>query len=107
MQVTIELTPQQGEHLQQTAQAEGLDLATLVQRLVTEHVPTTPASPPDSSSSTISEKNKAAIAMLQSWIAEGLTADPEEVRQAEAEVEELKRNLNANRAATGERPVFR
>ena len=52
-------------------------------------------------------KNKPAIDLLQSWMREDVTDDPEKIRRAEEEVEELKRNLNANRAATGERLVCR
>src|SRR5688500_9434857 len=85
MRLTIELTPGQEEQLQHAAQAEGLDLATLAQKLVTEHLPAVPVTSPDSSSPVISEKNRAAIAMLQAWIAEDATDDPEEIRRAEEE----------------------
>ena len=54
----------------------------------------------------LDEKAKAAIALLDSWIAEGMNADPETKRQAEEELAEFKRNMNANRAATGERLVY-
>ena len=48
-------------------------------------------------------ENAASIALLKSWLAEDATDDPEEIRQAEEELREFKRNMNANRAATGER----
>ena len=48
----------------------------------------------------------AAIALLQSWLENERTDDPEEIRKAEEELEEFKRNMNANRAATGERLLF-
>ncbi len=54
----------------------------------------------------LDEKTKAAIAFLEARIAEGLAADPDTKRQAEEELAEFKRNMNANRAATGERPVY-
>jgi hypothetical protein len=47
-------------------------------------------------------KAAASIALLKSWIAQAPT-DPEEIRQAEEELLEFQRNMNANRAATGER----
>jgi hypothetical protein len=47
-------------------------------------------------------KAVASIALLKSWIAQAPT-DPEEIREAEKELREFKRNMNANRAATGER----
>ncbi len=48
------------------------------------------------------QKKEVAISLLEKWIAEAPT-DPEEIRQAELELEEFKQNLNANRAATEER----
>ena len=51
-------------------------------------------------------KAAAAIAWLNQRIAEDATDDPEEIREADEEVAELKRNLNANRAATGETLVM-
>lgn len=54
----------------------------------------------------IDAKNAAAIAILQSWLEVDATDNPEQIRQAGLELDELKRNLNANRAATGERLVF-
>ncbi len=54
----------------------------------------------------ISEKNAAAIALLQSWIEEDHTDDPEERRIAAAEIAELCDNLNKNRVESGERPLF-
>ena len=54
----------------------------------------------------IDAENAAAIALLNSWLKEDVTDDPEEIRKSEEEYEELKRNLNVNRAATGERLVF-
>lgn len=51
-------------------------------------------------------KAKTAIALLDKWIAEGKAAGEETRREADREVEELKRNLTANRAATGEKLVF-
>ncbi len=50
-------------------------------------------------------KNDAAIALLESWIAAAPT-DPEEIRQADAEAQELMDSLNRNRIETGERPIF-
>ena len=59
-----------------------------------------PASP------ALDDKAKAALALLDSWIAEGKAADETTRREADREVEDFKRNMNANRAATGERPVY-
>ena len=51
----------------------------------------------------IDAENAAAIALLKSWREEDATEDSEDIRQAEEELEEFKRNMNANRADTGER----
>jgi len=54
---------------------------------------------------TLDPKQAAAIAMLEGFLEESPT-DPEEQRQAEADFEEFKNNLNANRITAGERPLF-
>ena len=54
----------------------------------------------------IDAENAAAIALLEFWLQEDATDDPEEIRKSEEEYNELKSNLNANRAATGERLIF-
>lgn len=54
----------------------------------------------------VSAKSAAAIAYLKQRIAEDATEDPEEIRKADAEVQELMENLNRNRIEAGERPLF-
>jgi hypothetical protein len=48
-------------------------------------------------------RNQAAIALIESWIEEDAAGDPE---AQEAEWEDFKAALNANRAAAGESPLF-
>lgn len=98
MSLTIEFTPQAQAWIQTEAERQGVPATEVVRKLVEERLPEEPAP--------LDAKTAAAIAQLDQWIAEGLAADPETRRQADQEVEELKRNLNANRAATGERLVF-
>jgi hypothetical protein len=50
-------------------------------------------------------ENAAAIAYLQERLQNAPT-DPDRIRQAEAELEELHQNLNKNRIEAGERPLF-
>jgi hypothetical protein len=50
-------------------------------------------------------ENVAAIAYLQERL-QNVPTDPDRVRQAEAELEELHQNLNKNRIEAGERPLF-
>lgn len=47
-------------------------------------------------------ENDPTIALLESWIAQAPT-DPEAIREAEEDLNEFKRNMNANRTITGER----
>ena len=54
----------------------------------------------------VSAKNAAAIAYLKQRIAEESTNNLEEIRTANAEVNELIGNLNRNRIEAGERPLF-
>lgn len=48
-------------------------------------------------------KNAASIALLKSWLEEDATDDPDEMRQAEEELREFKRNMNLPRKETGAR----
>jgi hypothetical protein len=54
----------------------------------------------------LDEKAEAALDLLDGWIAEGRAADEKTRLEADRELGEFKRNMNANRAATGERPVY-
>ena len=54
----------------------------------------------------ISSKNAAAVAQLRAWAQEEATDDPEEIRLAQANLDELMYNLNKNRIESGERPLF-
>jgi hypothetical protein len=65
-----------------------------------------PQTGPNDTMPVIDAENAAAIALLKAWREQDATDDPEEVRKAEEELAEFKRNMNANRAATGERLVY-
>jgi hypothetical protein len=52
------------------------------------------------------QRRASAIDFLRDSLAVGAIATPEEASAANREVEELKRGLNTNRKATGERPLF-
>lgn len=60
---------------------------------------------PDEEQQSLGTENAAAITYLQERLKEALT-DPEVIRQAEADLEELHRNLNRNRVEADERPLF-
>lgn len=108
MKLTIELSPAQEARLFAAARREGTDLPSLAQKLLTDHLPEieTDATKTPKANSAIGVENAAAIALLDSWLAQDATDDPEEIRQAEEEFEQFKSDMNANRAATGERLVF-
>ena len=46
------------------------------------------------------------LALLERWAVEDATDDPEKLRAARKELDECKRAMNENRAATGERIVY-
>jgi len=46
------------------------------------------------------------IALLEGWAREDATDDPEKLRRAQKELDEFKRAMNENRAATGERILY-
>lgn len=48
----------------------------------------------------------ATIALLEEWMVEDATDDPELIRLAEEELHEFKKALNENRAVCGERLLF-
>jgi len=48
----------------------------------------------------------ATLELLAAWRTEDATTDPEKLREANEEVAEFKRAMNANRAATGARLLF-
>lgn len=94
MTLTINLTPVEEQQLRTAAQQEGLTPAELARKLVTEHLPLT------------LDENAASIALLQSWLEEDMTDDPEEIRQAEAELEAFKQAINAERERAGARRIY-
>ena len=99
--IALDLTPTEESRIFTAARQTGLAPAEYVKKLVTEHLP-----PLGTSTPVIDSENAAAIAQLQAWRKEEATHDPEEIRQAEVELNELMHNLNRNRIESGERPLF-
>jgi hypothetical protein len=52
------------------------------------------------------KRQTATMALMQSWIEEDATDDPEEIRAAEEELREFKRNMNLPRKETGARLLY-
>ena len=51
-------------------------------------------------------KQTATMALMKSWLEEDATDDPEEIRAAEEELREFKRNMNLPRKETGARLLY-
>jgi len=94
MTLTITLTVEEEARLRVAAQREGIDPAELVQQLVRAHLPPT------------SDENTASIALLQSWLAEDATDNPDDIQQAQAELEAFKQAINAERERAGARRIY-
>ena len=103
--MNYDISPQIAARLNMAAQLRQIDPTQLLENLLADSLPPLPSE--GQTTPTIDAENAAAIALLNQWIAEDASGDPEEIRKADEEVSELRRNLNANRAATGERLVSR
>ncbi|MCW3059785.1 MAG: hypothetical protein JWQ02_1606 [Capsulimonas sp.] len=97
MVLTITLTPSEEARLNDMAGRDGIEPADLARKLVTDQLPPAASNAQD---------NLAAINLLQSWLQADGPTEPEQIMEAERELQEFKRNLNANREATGERVLF-
>ena len=93
MTLTITLTVEEEARLRAAAQKEGIDHAELVHQLVRAHLPPTP------------DENAASIALLQSWLEEDATDNPDDI-QLEAELEAFKQAINAERERAGARRIY-
>ena len=76
------------------AKQQGVDPSTLIARIVGEYSPTTQGN--------VVPEDDPLIARLRAQLAEAPT-DPGVLRDAEDDLRDFMRNMNANRAATGER----
>jgi hypothetical protein len=94
MTLTIPLTREEEARLRAAAQKEGIDPAEFVRQLVMAHLP--PAQ----------DENAASIALLQSWLEEEATDDPDEVRQAQEALDAFKQAVNAERERAGARRLY-
>lgn len=52
------------------------------------------------------EEQDPTIALLESWLREDATDDPEEIRRAEQDLAQFKRDMNAARKEAGERLLY-
>src|SRR5437879_658168 len=101
MSLVIDLAPEVESRLEKEAARNGAKPAEYAGRLIERSLP---AGQEVGHHTSLTEKQKAAIALLQSWIDEDATDDPEEIRIAEEEWAAFKRQMNENRA--GEEPLY-
>ncbi|HZO89830.1 MAG TPA: hypothetical protein VFB38_15990 [Chthonomonadaceae bacterium] len=97
MTLIIELTPEEETRLQEAARQHGLEIQEYARQRLGLVEPRLTA--PDA-------ENQALIDLMRQWMAEDATDDLEELERRDAELAELKANLNANRAAVGAEPIF-
>jgi hypothetical protein len=88
------------ERLAAYAQANGMGVAGVVEKLALEHLP------PVADEDTLEQRRRAeSIAFLDSLLAQ-VPTNPEELRKADEEHEEFMTALNNNRIMAGEEPLF-
>ena len=104
MTLTLELRPEEFTALHSRTDAEGVDVETVLHRLVAQIVP--PPAPEARGQRELSEKQKGAIGLMQAWRQEDETDDPEELAERDRELEEFKANMNRWRAEEGRLPVY-
>lgn len=92
MTLIVDLTAEESVRLREAAKQQGMKEEEYARRLIASHLP--------------DAKSLALAKLMEQWIKEDATKDPEERDRREAEWEELERGLEANRAATGERALL-
>ena len=98
MTLLIELTDQEEARIAAAARLKGIPREQFVRELVIERLP--------SLSNTAEGVEDTTAQLFKQWDDEDACMTSEEIVSAIAEWEELKANLNASRAVTGEEPLF-
>ena len=104
MSFIVDLPPDVEVRLQQEATRQGVPASDVALRLVSDNLP--PAAPLENAAPVLTEKQKAALALLEEWRAEYEAADEEDLAAREIALQEFAANMNANRALEGRAPVF-
>ena len=103
MTVTLELRPDELDTLRRRANAEGVDIETVLHRLIAL---IGPPSTETQKKQDLTEKQKGATARIQAGRQEDETDDPEELAERDREREESKANLNRWLAEEGRPQVY-
>jgi len=101
MTLTIHLTPTEEARLAAAARQKGVAPAELARELVTEHLPLE-----TEKKSVESRHDDPTVALLQSWLEEDATDDPEEIRKDQEDLDEFKQAINAERDRAGSRRIY-
>ncbi|MES2465333.1 MAG: hypothetical protein V4671_32605 [Armatimonadota bacterium] len=101
MTITLDLKPEEESILAAQAEAQGVTVETVLRRVIAQ-MPAPQEPVPE-----IPEKNKAAIALLTSWMQEDDDMTDEERKEADRDLEEFKANINRWRAEEGRPPAYR
>ena len=103
MTLTLELRPEEFTALHSCADAEGVDVETVLHRLVAQIAP--PPAPETPGRWELTEK-KGLVALMEAWRREDETDDPEELAERDRDLEEFEANMNRWRAEEGRLPVY-
>jgi len=110
MTITLELKPNEIAALQSRAQAECIDMESVLHSLIARMPPPAQAKenqkPQRTEQMELSEKQQGLANLLQSWREEDKTDDPEVLAERDRELEEFKANMNRWRAEEGRGPVY-
>ena len=101
--MSLDLNPTLEAEIRQRAAAEGVTTSQLIDRLLHSSSVKQESAAPKSEIHSVDPANDASIALLQAWLEEDVTDDPEEVRKAEEELADFKRNMNLPRKEAGAR----
>ena len=104
MTVTLELGPEEVTILRRRAEAEGVDIQTVLHELIAQIAP--PPTPETREKQELTEEQKRVAAPLQAWRREQEMDDPEELAERKREREEVKANLNRWQAEQGRPPAY-
>lgn len=98
MSITIELSPDEEKIFANAARRRGVTPMHFARQALLNNLTAPEATPQPTKDKT--------LALFAQWEAEDATDDAEEIAHRTADWEALKANLNANRAAEGEPPLF-
>jgi hypothetical protein len=100
--LAIELTDEEEARVRAKADAQGKPVQEFLRGLIEQAAPDEEPAP----QATPAPKSGSLAELFEQWRRDDYTEDPEELQRAQEELDALKARLNANRAATGERPLF-